>query len=93
MDSLSIVKKALQGIKDDVAPKFTKSLTGDLKEQAILRLHRVLDYTIHGGKMARSCLVLDTFRALKPDADEKEIANAARVSTVMEIVSFYNLQF
>ncbi|CAD5213946.1 unnamed protein product [Bursaphelenchus xylophilus] len=91
MSTLKRVQDALEEIKKEMGPKFTETLTGALKEQAIERINRVLDYTIHGGKFARSCLVLNTFLALKTDAKEEEIKKAARIAVVMEILQSFFL--
>ncbi|CAD5210720.1 unnamed protein product [Bursaphelenchus okinawaensis] len=89
--ALKHVQNALEDIKYEIGPKFTESLTGLLRDQAIDRINRVLDYTIHGGKFARSCLVLNTFLALKPEATPEEIKKASRVAVVMEILQSFFL--
>lgn len=85
--TLREISHALQLLKAEIGPLFTDSLHGSLRTEAMQRIDRVLDYTIAGGKFARSCLVLNTFGALKPDAAAEERRRVAQVALIMEIVS------
>lgn len=85
--SLKLITNVFPEILNDTVRQFTRTLRGREAENMTQQIHRLFDHCMSGGKFARSCLALDTFKALRPDASDAEVHSAAKISSSMELVS------
>lgn len=84
--SLQLIKGVFNEILNDTVRQFTRSLRGKEAEHMSQQVQRVFEHCMGNGKSWRSCLALDTFRALRPAATSEELHRAAKISSSLELV-------
>ncbi|KAI6238316.1 Farnesyl pyrophosphate synthase [Aphelenchoides fujianensis] len=89
--SRRIIQTVFGDVLADIGAQFCRTLRGTEREIESTHLQRLFDHCMGNGKFARSCLALDTFRALRPDADERTLQSAAKVSTSLEFLQSFFL--
>jgi hypothetical protein len=87
--SLKLIRGAFNEILADTVRQFTRTLRNNEAEHMSEQVRRIFDHCMGNGKFGRSCLALDTYKALKPDATESQLHQAAKVSSSLELVILF----
>ncbi|KAI6174643.1 Farnesyl pyrophosphate synthase [Aphelenchoides bicaudatus] len=89
--SLRLIQSVSNEILHDTIRQFTNTLRNREAESIGRQVKGVFDHCMGGGKFGRSCLALDTFQALKPNANAQELHRAAKVSMSLELLQSFFL--
>jgi len=89
--SLRLIRGVFNEILNDTVRQFTRTLRNREAEHMSQKIHQMFDHCMGNGKFGRSCLALDTYKALKPDATEIQLHQAAKISSSLELLQTFFL--